>query len=437
MQQDNGGKRSDRYRKRRKEKKREKAAGKAPASKWYRRPLFLIPLIILVLGAAAGGVAFKLSTSSSTGEQAAEEISDSSGLSPEPETPPEVPLASAAEQMVASMSLEEKIGQMMMVGFQSGGPDAEITEAIQKRHAGGVILFSRNIVSHEQVTGMNTGLQQLAADAKQPVKLMIAVDQEGGKSRRFEDIGPYYSEPMIGEMGDAAPDAAQQQASSAARDLKRLGINTNLAPVVDVSSGWGTIMDGRAFSSDTAFVAELGARAVKGYNNATTICSPKHFPGLGSVDEDTEQTQATLSSDLETIQGTDLPPFASAIAEGAPMIMVAHLSVPALDASGAPASLSRPIITDLLRKQMGFTGVVITDDLEMGAITESRSVGEAAVAAVAAGADIVMVAHTAAKQQEAYDALIAAVKSGKLNAAEIDKSVLRIINMKKKYRLEL
>jgi len=349
----------------------------------------------------------------------------------------EVPLASATEQIVASMSLEEKVGQMMMVGYEGLEPGAEITSAIRDKHIGAVILFGRNIDTHEQVSVSNAALQTLAAQAGQPAKLMIAVDQEGGSTRRFTDIGPYYSEPMIGEMGgEAASAAAQQQASSAARELKKLGFNTNLAPDVDVSDGWGSIMDGRSFGTDSEVVTELGGMAVRGYNNATMISCPKHFPGHGSADGDSEETLPTVDLSLEAIEQSELPPFKRVIQEGAPMIMVAHLSVPVLDSTGTPASLSKPIVTDLLRKNLAFPGVIISDDLEMGAITGSMGVGEAAVAAVAAGNDMIIVGHTTAKQLEAYDALLAAVKSGKIKEDDINKSVTRIIDMKKKYRLE-
>ncbi len=335
------------------------------------------------------------------------------------------------------MSLEEKIGQMMMIGFDGTGAGPQVSSAITDRHIGAFILYGRNIDSHEQVAALNAALQALAAQAKHPVKLIIAIDQEGGATRRFTDIGPYYSEPMIGEMGgEAAAAAAQQQASSAARDLKKLGINTNLAPVVDVSDGWGSIMDGRSFGDDSELVTELGGKAVRGYNNATTISCPKYFPGHGSADGDSEKTLPTVDLSLEAIQQSELPPFQEVIKEGAPMILVAHLSVPALDSSGTPSSLSRPIVTNLLRRSLNFPGVIITDDLEMGAITERMSVGDAAVAAIRAGTDMVIVGHTPEKQIEAYEALLAAVRSGKLKEDDISKSVTRIIEMKKKYRLE-
>lgn len=404
--------------------------------KWLRSPWFWFALAgVFTLAAAGGFLVMKARDGSASASETAAPVAEIAGDTQT--STGEVPLASATEQIVASMSLEEKIGQMMMVGYEGLLPGPEITSAIQDKHIGAVILFGRNIDSHDQVTASNAALQTLAAQAKQPAKLMIAIDQEGGSTRRFTDIGPYYSEPMIGEMGgDVAPAAAQQQASSAARDLKKLGFNTNLAPVVDVSDGWGSIMDGRSYGTDSEVVTELGGMAVRGYNNATTISCPKHFPGHGSADGDSEETLPTVDLSLEAIEQSELPPFRKVIEEGAPMIMVAHLSVPALDATGTPASLSKPIVTDLLRKNLGFTGVIISDDLEMGAITGSTSVGEAAVAAVGAGNDMIIVGHTTAKQLEACDALLAAVKAGNIKEDDINKSVTRIIDMKKKYRLE-
>ncbi|MHB8792036.1 MAG: glycoside hydrolase family 3 protein [Thermoleophilia bacterium] len=404
--------------------------------KWLRSPIFWFALAAVFTLAAAGGfLVMKARDGSASASEAPAPVAETAGDTQT--STGEVPLASATEQIVASMSLEEKIGQMMMVGYEGLAPGPEITSAIQEKHIGAVILFGRNIESHEQVTASNAAMQTLAAQAEQPAKLMVAVDQEGGSTRRFTDIGPYYSEPMIGEMGgEAAGAAAQQQASSAARDLKKLGFNTNLAPVVDVSDGWGSVMDGRSYGTDSEVVTELAGMAVRGYNNATTISCPKHFPGHGSADGDSEETLPTIDLSLEAIEQSELPPFKKVIEAGAPMIMVAHLSVPALDATGTPSSLSKPIVTDLLRKNLGFTGVIISDDLEMGAITSNTSVGDAAVAAVIAGNDMIIVGHTPAKQMEAYDALLAAVKAGKIKEDDLNKSVTRIIDMKKKYRLE-
>lgn len=396
---------------------------------WHRSPFVwtIIVLVVAVAAAAAVGV-YKI-----TGGPA-EEVADASAQTVATTTVQEPPMTET-ERVVSEMTVEQKVGQMMMVGFEGTTADGAAS-LIQQQQIGGVVLFGRNIETTDQVTAMNAALQQLAFDSGHPAGLLIAVDQEGGKTRRMTTIGPYYSEPMIGEMPEeAALQTARLQASSAARELKRIGVNTNLAPVVDVSGGWGTIMDYRSFGTDTDFVAQLGAEAVKGYVGASTICVPKHFPGIGSAEGDPEAGTSRLDMSYEDIIAYEIPPFTAAIEAGAPMIMVTHLVVPALDATEAPATLSGQIMKELLRNQLGFQGVIITDDLEMGAISESMSVSEAAVQSVAAGADIVMVAHTQSEQLAVHEALVAAVESGQLDEKEIDKSVVRILEMKKNHRI--
>ncbi len=425
-----GKRRMDRHRKKTSAKSvpPESPRKKAASSSWYRRPstLGLIGAVVIIL-AAAGGAAALLRRSGGAPPAATGTTTAASAAT--------TTSSSSTDPAVARMSLEEKVGQMMMIGFDGTAPDDSLKKMIQDRHIGAVILYGPNISSHDQVAQLDSSLQQLAAQAGQPAQLMIATDQEGGKTRRFMDIGPNYSEPFIGSMrGGAGADSATVLSFYAGRGLKDLGINTDLAPVADVTSGYNSVMDTRSYGDDPKVTAELVAAAVKGFNDSTTISCVKHFPGLGSAEDDPEQTLPTITRDLASIQSTDLPPFQAAIKADVPMIMVGHEAVPALDPAKTPASLSRPIITGLLRSQLGFQGVIITDDLEMGAITASP--GDAAVAAIAAGADMVMFAHTPAKQQQAYDAIIAAVKSGKLKEDDIDKSVERILKMKRRYRLE-
>jgi beta-N-acetylhexosaminidase len=402
------------------------------SSRWYKSPVvwILIILSITVIGAGTVGAYKLISGSSDDSADASADMAASTVAEEEPLT--------GTELLVSEMSLEQKVGQMMMVGFEGTVPDENITSMIQERQIGGLIIFDRNIETNDQVAIMNEALQQLAVDGAHPAKLMIAVDQEGGKTRRFDDIGPFYSEPMIGEMPEeAALQTARLQAGSTARDLRAIGINTNLAPVLDVSGGWGTVMDVRSYGTDTEWVAQLGAEAVSGYVNASTISCPKHFPGLGSADDDPEEVLPSLDYSYEDIVTLDLPPFTAAIQAGAPMIMVTHLAVPVMDQSGTPASLSAVLTTDLLRTNMGFEGVIITDDLEMGAITENLSVSDAAVAAVEAGADIVMIAHTLDEQIAVYDALLEAVDTGQITEDRINESVVRILDMNNDYRLGL
>ncbi len=399
---------------------------------WYRNPYLLVGLAAFLIVIAAGGVlAVKLRGSTGGDAQAAV---TTGGTGTTSDNIVDSPFSSTSQQ-IAAMSVEEKVGQMMMVGFSGKSVDDSLQKLITADHVGNVVIGGGNVDSDQQVAALAASLQQLAVSVNQPARLMIAAAQEGGKTRLFQDIGPNYSEPFIGNMrGGAGAIASQQTASEAARQLKQIGINTNLTPDADVTIGWESIIDTRSYDNDPQVVAELAGAAVKGYNDATTISCTKYFPGLGSAETSPEKELPVIHSDRATIDNQDLPPFKEAIKDGAPMIMVADVAYPALDPARTPASLSRPIMTDLLRGQLGFQGVIITDDLGMDAI--SQNPGDAAVAAIAAGADIVTFADAPDKQQQAYDAIVAAVKSGKLSEDQINKSVERILDMKKKYRLE-
>lgn len=394
----------------------------------------LVVIIAVVFLAALAGWWYLSRSDGAAGGDDAGAAAATGETAAAPRSPGEVQ-AGRIRELVASLSLEEKIGQMFMIGFEGQEPDEHVISAISDKHAGAVILFGRNVGSLEQVRALTASLQALASEAGHPAGLLIATDQEGGDIKRIASIGPNYPQLMIEEMGDIAATTAQNDAWSAAKDLQDIGVNTNLAPVVDVSSGWGTVMDARSYGEEPAIVADLGAAAVKGYNGATTISCPKHFPGLGYADGDSEEVLPTLNASRAELDERELVPFQAVIDDGAPMIMVAHLVAPSLDDDATPASMSSPMINGLLRDEMGFNGVVITDDLEMGAVTDSWTVGEAAVNAVAAGADMLIIAHTAGEQDNAYEALREAVQSGEISEERIDQSVARILGMKQHYRI--
>jgi beta-N-acetylhexosaminidase len=424
------GKRTDRYKNKRRYHKQvsEHSGGLEPhGHRWVLlAAVALLAVLILGGGIYAAWNAGYLSLSGSDGGTAAEGSPASAGTVTNTSLSPE-------EQALAEMTIEQKIGQMMMVGFDGQTAGDDIWSLITEKWIGAVVLFDRNLGTEQQIAGLNDSLQEMAVNARQPYRLMVAIDQEGGKTRRIDSIGPVDSEPMIGAMGDQAANAARQEATQAAEGLAQIGINTNLAPVVDVSDGEGSVMDLRSYGTDPALVAKLGTMAVRGYVDAGTVSCPKHFPGHGSADADSHEGLPQVDTSREVMDQYELLPFNAVIKEGAPMIMVGHLVVPALDGSGTPASMSQPIITGLLRKQMGFSGVVITDDLEMSAITDSWDLGDAAVRAVQAGADMVIVAHTYDQQLAAYEALLDAVKSGQISEDRIDESVKRILAMKDDY----
>ncbi len=429
------GRRMDRYRKkgrlrRQKSPSPGSSSGQAPVpapgggpggTPWYRRGrVWAVVALLLAIAPAAALVSFRFAVEPGEGAPAA--------VAPPAVTTPE-------DQLLASMSLEAKVGQMVMVGFAGEDVDGEITTLVRDRKVGGVFLSREDIDDGEEVAGLNQYLQALAVQGGAPAGLLIAVDQEGGRTRSIDSIGPFYSQPMIGEMGKVAGEVAEQQASFAAGYLEKLGINTNLAPVVDVSDGWGSLMYARSYGEDASLVAYAGSMAVRGYRKSNFVSCPGHFPGQGAADEDPEDAIPRVDADRGQLEQRELPPFWAVIAEQAPMLMVGHVVVPALDPTERPATMSQPVITGLLRGELGYQGVVITDDMELAAIADNWDVGEAAVVAIEAGADMVLVAQTYEAQVAVCDAILAAARSGRLGADRVDQSVKRILAMKRQYHL--
>ncbi|MHB1413596.1 MAG: glycoside hydrolase family 3 N-terminal domain-containing protein, partial [Thermoleophilia bacterium] len=232
---------------------------------WYKNPFLLVGLAaFLIVIAAAGVLAVKLRGSTGSDAQAAV----TTGTGTTSDNIVDSPFSSTSQQ-IAAMSVEEKVGQMMMVGFSGKSVDDSLRKLITADHVGNVVIDAGNVDSDQQVAALAASLQQLAVSANQPARMMIAAAQEGGKTRLFQNIGPNYSEPFIGNMrGGAGAIASQQTASEAARQLKRIGINTDLTPDADVTIGWRSIIDTRSYGNDPQVVAELTGAAVKGYNNA-------------------------------------------------------------------------------------------------------------------------------------------------------------------------
>lgn len=331
------------------------------------------------------------------------------------------------EQIINAMTPEEMAGQLMMVGFSGKEPDYYITRMIKLRHVGGVILYSRNIKSAVQVEKLTGELQKMAADNKD-LPLFIAVDQEGGEVDRFKGIISTPSPSYLGKI--ASPDAVESSAQETAERLSALGINVNLAPVMDVAWPKST-MALRAYGRDPLLVAELGAAAIRGYKRGGVIPCAKHFPGLGRAVTDPHQKPVEIAVDLATLEKSDLVPFKRAIEEKVEMMMVSHALYPALDAQN-PASFSPTIQYTLLRKTLGYQGLILSDDLEMRAAASRDPVGRLAVEAVKAGADMVLICHTPEKQREAYDALLAAIKSGDIERNRLKESLKRIVYLKRR-----
>lgn len=327
------------------------------------------------------------------------------------------------DKTVESMSQTEKLGQMVMIGIQGTKVDDDSLYMLHQFHMGGVILFDRNMDSPEQVKQLTSDLQ---AQSNEKVPLFIGIDEEGGDVVRMaEKLTPPPSQKEIGATGDI--EQAKTWAIKTAKSLKDMGINVNFAPVADVGSN-----DKRSYSTDANTVIDFVRAATKGYQQENIIYSLKHFPGIGKGRVDSHVDSSSIDVAKEVLMAEDIIPFKTIIDENEPndyFILVSHLKYPALDEE-YPASLSSKIMTDLLRYELGYKGIIITDDMEMGAVANHNDFRSIGVKAVKAGADIVLVCHEYEHQQEVYLGLLDAVNSGEISQERIDESVKRIIKVK-------
>jgi len=277
-------------------------------------------------------------------------------------------------------------GQLLMVGITGPQADAVARELVRDLRVGGIILFARNIQSPQQVWELTRDLQGQAREAGGP-PLLIAVDQEGGRVQRLK--APFTLIPPARELAaTSTPAEVASLARQVARELALVGVNVNLAPVLDVARGPECPMGDRAYASDPERVAAFAVAAIEGYLAGGVIPVAKHFPGLGDTLADSHEVLPTATSP-DPERRVDLLPFRRAVAAKVPAILTAHLLAPQWDR--LPATLSRLALQGWLRQRLGFQGVIITDDLEMGAIAGQQAVPQAAAQALAAGADLLLI----------------------------------------------
>jgi beta-N-acetylhexosaminidase len=332
---------------------------------------------------------------------------------------------------LAGWSLRDKIGQMVMAGFDGKAPTEDVKSLIRERKLGNVIYFRRNAGSAAEVARLSAALHELAAEATK-APLWIAVDQEGGMVARL-DQGVTV---MPGHMALGATRSARwafETARATGAQLARLGVNLNFAPCLDVNNNPANPVIGvRSFGQRPELVAELGVAAIRGYREAGVVACAKHFPGHGDTVADSHRELPVVPHDRKRLEAVELLPFRVAVAAGVDAIMTAHVRFPAYEPDGVPATLSPRILRGLLRDEWGYDGVVFTDCLEMKAIADTVGVARGAVMAVQAGADVVLVSHTPALQKAALDALYEAVVAGEIAEERIDESVRRIVALKAK-----
>lgn len=341
------------------------------------------------------------------------------------------PEPSRTRKLVASLSVDQRAGQAMAIAFRGPSVTSAVEEMIRTRGVGGVVLRAENAANATALARICADLQRIAAEAKIP-PLFLALDQEGGSIARVATGMTVFTS----QMGLAAtPDpvaAVQRAATITAGELRANGVNWNFAPVADVNNEpLNPIIGNRAYGSDPQRVSTLVAVAVRAYAAAGLLCCAKHFPGHGAATVDSHLALPIIDVDRARLDRVELPPFRAAIAAGVPAIMLAHLIVPALDPTPSlPASLSRRITTDLLRRELGFAGLAVTDDLEMGALA---SIGEAAAGerAIQAGADFVLFRFDEAAQRDGHRLISVAIRNGSL--PDFDVTLTRLLDAKLRY----
>ncbi|HET7657404.1 MAG TPA: beta-N-acetylhexosaminidase, partial [Bacillales bacterium] len=332
------------------------------------------------------------------------------------------------------MTLDEKIGQMLLIGIKGKQAGTFAKNAIQNEHVGGVILFSRNIDHSNQTLRLINQLKTCNRAAGNPWPLLISADQEGGSVQRLPAaIHPLPSNGKIGRAND--PKFSYEVGQAIGEEMNAFGFNMDFAPVLDINvHGTDSVIGDRSFGANKDVVSRLGIATMHGIQSQHVISVVKHFPGYGAVQVDAHEELPKVNETMDDLINVEWYPYKKAIANGADTVMVTHMVIPSLDPE-YPASMSRPIITGMLREKLGFNGVVVTDDLTMAAIENHYDVTKAAIQSVKAGADIVMIAFKEDQQASVFHALKKAVQDGEIPISRINESVSRIIRLKEKYHL--
>ncbi len=379
----------------------------------------LIILSALILFCAAVFVACSLNDSSSSKAEAADV---SSATQP--------PTQSEAELALDKMTLEEKAAQCVMTGISSTYADEDF-QRLADEGVGGVILFSDNITDSEQLTELTNQIKKSSGD----IPLLIAMDEEGGSVTRLpDDVLSMPSAYSLAMTGDS--ELVRRSGENLGNQIKSFGVSTGLSPVLDIwSNPNNTVIGERAFGTTADDVCRYGIEELKGIMSSGAIAVAKHFPGHGDTDVDSHYGLPVVTKTKQELEQMEFLPFKEAIKNGVPGIMAAHILCSQIDPD-EPASLSKTMITDILKGELGFKGVVFTDDLTMGAISEKYTPDVAAVKALNAGCDMLLVCFGYENAQNTIDAITAAAENNELSKERLDDAVLRILEMKFSYKLD-
>lgn len=336
------------------------------------------------------------------------------------------------DELLAGMSLRQKVGQLFIARpeqlLPEAGPITEVTPALEEALAeyplGGLILFADNVVLPDQLLALNQGLGECEG-----IPMFIAVDEEGGLVARLGNnkafgLHRYASAKLVGLAGE--PEKALEMGRTIGSYLAEYGFNLDFAPVADVNTNPSNpVIGSRAFSSKPEVASQMAAAFADGLEENGIIATFKHFPGHGDTAEDSHSGLALVNKTLEELESCEFLPFLEASARD--MVMVGHIALPNVTGDMTPATLSKTIVTDILKEQLGFEGLVVTDAMEMGAIVASYGSGPAAVAALQAGCHIILIPENLA---EAFDAVLSALEDGSLTMEWLDETVKQILKFK-------
>ncbi|WP_442262013.1 beta-N-acetylhexosaminidase [Tissierella sp.] len=336
-------------------------------------------------------------------------------------------------ERIKSMTLKEKIGQLLIVGFEGTTINEDIKKYINDYKVGGVIFFSRNIKNIDQSIKLINDIK--IQNKKNNIPLFISIDEEGGRvSRLPSEFKRLPSAKIIGDIDKK--EVSFEYGKIIGERLDKLGFNLDFAPVLDINSNLNNpVIGDRAFGNKTEVVTRNGIATMKGLKDKGIIAGIKHFPGHGDTEIDSHKDLPIIDKDIKALKELELVPFKNAIEEGADMIMIGHILYKDIDES-YPATMSKTIIEEILRNELSFEGVVISDDMTMGAVLKNYSLEDASVKYLNSGGDILLICHGEDNPELVFKAVEDAVNSQKISEKKIDEKVYRILNLKEKYNID-
>lgn len=333
-------------------------------------------------------------------------------------------------ETISNMSLDEKVGQLVVSGFYGTTLDENILKLIKENKISGVILFERNVKDSNSLLALNNSLKESNKNNKLP--LFISTDEEGGSVTRMpKDIKRIPTNKYIGSLNNK--DLSYKVGEILGEQLSYFGFNMNFAPVLDINSNPNNpVIGDRSFGNNKDIVSNLGTSTMKGIQSKNIISVVKHFPGHGDTSVDSHINLPVVNYDINRLKSFEFVPFKTAIQNGADAVMVGHILLPKID-SKYPSSMSYEIVTNILRKDLGFNGLVVSDDMTMGAITENYSIEEASIKAINAGVDLLLVCQKYENTENVLKALKEAALNGTISKERLDNALYNIISIKEKY----